>query len=187
MSPSIEPAGAAAEIDALVPEDVLDDGEIVLLALRPSGWAAVIESRLVVVPALLGAGVLAILVQTSVLHWSANARLVLMACLLAPVFRLASAAFQWGGYLYVLTNRRAIRLRGTVRREVQQVRLVDVARAEFTDVPAQRLFSVGNVEFRRAHHDLPELSWAHLASAPEVLEMVREALDRYGSKRSLPR
>ncbi len=187
MSPSIEPAGAAAEIDALVPEEVLDDGEIVLLALRPSGWAAVIESRLVVVPALLAAGVVATLLQTSVLHWSANARLALMACLLAAVFRLASAAFQWGGYLYVLTNRRAIRLRGTVRRELQHVRLVDVAQAELTEFPAQRLFSVGSIEFRRSPQDLPDLGWAHLASAPEVLEMVREALDRYGSKRSLPR
>ena len=65
----------------------------------------------------------------------------------------------WLG-LYVLTNRRVLRVSGAVREAVQQCLLRYIARAEVSVSPAERLLGVGSLSFESSDPAARQAHWA---------------------------
>lgn len=174
MSPSAEPASAAAQTDSLVPLRLLEDGEVILLAVKPSGWQVLLVSW----PAVL----LAVVVGAAAhLAWpllgaAVNMRLVVLVCSAAACSAVTLACFQWQGRLYVLTNRRILRVAGVLREQVFQSPLSRVRGTHLAASPPERVLGLGSLLFALDQGGGEELHWRHLSRPLEVQRAVEDAL-----------
>lgn len=175
MTPSAEPTPTAAA-QSLAPAGVLEDGEIVLLAIKPSAWFVPLISW----PVLLAAGVVAAGVQflSGVLGSPAWRHTLLTACATATVLRLVIAAVQWTGRLYMLTNRRVLTIRGVVRPVIAGCRLKQISSVLPAAILLERGLGLGSLLFDLAGGDGAELNWLHVNRPAEVLRTVQEAIGR---------
>lgn len=177
MSPSAEPANLLAEADALVPDELIQDGEVILLAVKPSRWHVLLASW----PVLVLAGVVigATVAASRFFEAAVNERMVALICSAIACTRVTIACFQWLGRLYVLTDRRVIRLRGVFRQDVFQRPLKQLQRLQVTATPPERLVGIGSLLFE---FDTPgprgEGDWTHLVEVREVHQAVADAWRR---------
>lgn len=175
MTPSADPANAAAA-ETLIAEELLEDGEIVLLAVKPSGWFVLLVS----LPVLLAAAVVAMatqLVKGSIFH-GVQGQAVLLLCVGLGCLRVVLACFQWLGAMYILTNRRIMSLCGVFRSRVLQSRLKHITRLVLTQRFTEKPLALGSLFFEVADGDLPCQSWTCLARPEELEQIVRQAIRR---------
>jgi hypothetical protein len=177
VSPLADGADLTSPAEAAAPAaGCLQDGEVIILAIRPSGWFVLLTAWPVLAAALcvaLVGGLLAALVPGTVAR-----EMVLLICLTVAVVRLLAGCFQWSNRLYVLTNRRALRIRGGLRADVADVRLKDVAETHVSVSRLERLFGIASLAFEPADPAAPGLSWIHIAAAADVRQIVDEAVRR---------
>ncbi len=165
-------------------EDTLQDGEVVVLAIKPSGWFVWMVSWQVVV----GAGVVAGL--TALLDRFAGAvpqRTIYIVCVSAGAIRVGVGCFQWLGRLYVLTNLRVIRIGGVPGSNVCHCLLKNIARTLPAATRGERLLGVGSVFFRTARQGPGETpshqtGWVHVSNHREVDRIINEAIRRAGKR-----
>lgn len=176
MSPPAERADLVLEAADLVPAERLEDGEVVILAVKPSRWLALLVSWPVVVVAAVVTGA----AYAAARLWAValNDEMVALLCSAAACTRVTVGCFQWLGRLYVLTNRRVMRFSGVFRQDCRHCPLKDVREVHPSATLAERLFAVGSLLFelrddrRRGGH------WMHLSDPREVLRIVEEARRR---------
>jgi len=172
MSPSAEPANLAAEGTAATVTRLLEDGEIVLLAVKPSRWFVLLVSW----PVLLLAGAVMGVTWIAGRYCSATVDepTVTLLCSVVAFVRVMLAGFQWLGRLYLLTNRRVMRLRGIIREDVFQCPLKRIRQTCVSATLPERWVAVSSLLFE---FDPPrsEGHWTYLASAKEVRQAVEEA------------
>ena len=171
MSPLAEQAGAAAAMPA-VPAEALNDGEEVILALKPSGWFVLFASWPVLAAAVM------IGVASYPLHLAGPYQLVPLACTGAACLRVVIACGQWAGMLYVLTNRRVIRLRGTTRPEVRSCILREIAGADVSTGTAEGLLGLGSIVFELHGGARPDICWVNVPDPRGVQETINQAVRR---------
>jgi hypothetical protein len=168
-------APAAAAKPAAVGE-LLDGGELILLAFRPSLWFVPIVSWPVIATAalvLLGAAVLeSYWMIGSAKHYLAGL------CSAAVILRLVIACFQWMGRMYVLTNRRVMRVRGLVHVDVFQCSLLRIRGTILTATPGERVLGLGSLSFQTTDDKPCEGTWHNIARPQEVQRTVEEAIRR---------
>lgn len=173
QNPSAEPTPTVVE-EALVPAGVLEDGELVILALKPSGWFVLLVSS----PVLLAAVVVfaGVEVFSGLLGPVAWGQGILTGCAAASFLRLVIASLQWMGRLYILTNKRLICIRGVMRVCVAGCLLQRVQRVTLATIVSERALGVGSLLF-----DVPDgqdVNWLHINRPEEALRIVQEALRR---------
>lgn len=178
MSPSAEPANPPAEAEAVVPAKLLEDGEVVILAVKPSLWYVLLASWPVVVLAALVAGVS--YAAAELFAAAINLHLVLLGCAAVACTGVTVASFQWQGRLYVLTNRRTIRLRGVFRPQVSQCLLRHIRRTHVSATLTERMVGVGTLLFEAEKEACGDHHWVNLARPAEVQRIVEETLRRTG-------
>lgn len=169
------PAAAALPAEQVaVPTELLDGGEVVLLAIKPSLWTVVFSSAQWVCVA-------AVIIALD--WWSGRS---LSAAIHVPVAEIALAVaglrigvgmMQWVAQAYVLTNRRIMRIRGVVRVEVFACPLVQVLGTEVTVSPPEAITRLGTIRFN-TKADFSVRCWYHIAHAHEVHAEVRRAIER---------
>jgi hypothetical protein len=175
MSPSAEPATPAAPPIAL-PERLLEGGEVVILAVKPSRWFVWLMSWPVLVLAVV---VLVVsFVAERFFAAAVDQRTVLLLCSAVGVARVVLAGFQWLGRLYVLTDRRVLRLRGVLREDVYQCPLKRIRRTHLSLTLPERLVGVGSLLFELDDSRCAPGHWLDLAEPQEVQRLVEEALRR---------
>lgn len=156
-----------------VPAHLLDGGEVVILAIKPSPWFVLIRS----LRWLAGLAVLALLVQR--FPESPRGSLVAtQALVVAAIVVLVLNALQWVSRLYVLTNRRIMRFRGVFKVEIFHTPLANLTGATLRIAPYERVLRVGTLTFDGP--DVPSHStrWVHLGRADEVHRTITETLRR---------
>lgn len=174
-------AGGVASGAGTIPARGMDQGEAVILDLRPSAWFVVIGSlRELMLIALLGspAWLLAGAAWTPVgrgLVESVVAALI--------VARLVWQTMDWGTRSYVLTDRRVIREFGVLRRRRYETLLRNVQSIDVVKSVPERVLGLGTVCFSAASAGgLPEACWVSVARPDEVVGVVRETIRRYGGR-----
>jgi len=172
-----ETAGRAiSQAAALRHEDLLGEGEVVILAVKPSAWFVLLVCWQVLL-GLVGLGACAYVAG----HWVGSAGLtqaVLLACLACGCVRIIVACFQWMGRLYVLTNLRVLRIQGLSAPDVVQCPLKHVRTTSLTASPFEKLLGVGALVVHRKDEQTEALRWVVVAKAAEVRQMVEEAIAR---------
>ena len=176
MSPPAEPANLAVEAADLVPAERLDNGEVVILAVKPSRWLALLVSWPVVVVAAVVTGAACAAARL----WAAavNEEMVALLCSAAACTRVTVGCLQWLGRLYVLTDRRVMRFGGVFRQAFWHCPLRDVREAHLSATLPERLLGVGSLLFEFRDERRSGGHWMHLADPREVLRIVEEARNR---------
>jgi hypothetical protein len=167
--------GAALEAANLLPAHLLDGDEIVILAIKPSLWFVLFVSFrwvLAMLLVILLAGMLGDRVprvSASVIAQTAGA---------LAAGRLGLAVLQWVSRLYVLTNRRIMRLTGILNIDLFECPLTKIQNTYLTLAWYERLTGLGTISFATAGTGGVEASWAHVNNPLELHERVRSAIHR---------
>lgn len=159
---------------ATLPGGLIDGGEIIVFAIKPSMWRPVFDSAPWLVTTFLLAVVLT-LVRAPFpglsLTWTAEA-LVLMG-----VARLGYAVVRWVPTWYVLTNRRVIDIRGVRSPRIWSCVLIEVRNTYVNASPPERLTRLGSISFVTDRPDEPPRTWRSIAGHDEIHARVRRAIE----------
>jgi uncharacterized membrane protein YdbT with pleckstrin-like domain len=88
------------------------------------------------------------------------------------------ATLEWVSRLYVLTNRRVMRLRGVFNVELFECALSRIQNTYVTLSVGERATRTGTVTFQTAGGPGAEASWRIVARPLEIHERLREAIGR---------
>lgn len=176
---SLQDAGApAAEVVAvadLVPAHLLDGGEIVIFAIKPSLWFVAFSSFRTLA-AMIAVILLAALAGDRIPR--IDTVMVVQGAVLVAVARLVIGMMQWVSRLYVLTNRRIMRLTGVFHVDIFECPLTRIERTALHGEWYERFTGTGTILFATTPAGAVEVSWNHVDSAAEVHERVRSAIHR---------
>ena len=175
MSPSAsQPVAMSREA---VLQHLLGEGELVLLTVKPSVWFVPLTS----------VRTMAVLVLVAVsghyLGWvipmGRSPQAIEVFCGALAVGRVIVACCQWAGTLYVLTNRRVLRIRGAVKITIVGCALTEVRHtALLTTGLIERLGRVGTLFFQTDRGNLVGGEWLHISRPGEVLERIDKAINQ---------
>jgi len=177
MTPLADPGSLSVAATSAVARERLEDGEIVILAVRPSGWFVVLLSW----PLLVGAAAVAAvsLLARSWPGYNVDGHMVTLVCAAVAALRIAVACFQWQGRLYVLTDRRVMRIKGVFREDCYQCPLRNISEVHMSATLPERIVAVANLVFHRTDAKaVPDADWLCLANPREVFQAVQEAMRR---------
>lgn len=165
---------------SIVPAHLLDGGEIIILAIKPSAWYVLLTSARWIVLGLL----LAVLASNPFTPWTQwlyigpRTRGVLWQLgFLITAGRLAWAMLDWVSRLYVLTDRRIMRIRGIFNVELFECSLQRIQNTYVTLTVGERLTRTGTISVQTASSGWGA-SWRTVARPLEVHEKLREAINR---------
>lgn len=159
---------------ALLTGQILQDGEVVLLILKPSIWFIALSSLrfVAIVGILLSAAIIADQ------HLPAHNLLYIEIALFLAAGRVMFAVLHWMSRLYILTDLRVLRLSGIFNVEVFNCPLRKIARARLLWTVPQRLFRVGTIEFIPQDESCPIGSWQMIGRPKQVHEQVLATINR---------
>lgn len=161
----------------LLPEKLLQPGEIIVLLKKPSPWYIVLGS----LGSLATIGV--VLLATSVLSSNLDlglgrSDLTLAAVCLAGV-RLFWQFLEWLSRIYVLTDRRVVGVFGVLRVHVFECQLKKIQHTTAYYSIRERLFGLGTIGFTTAGTAFTETYWQMVAKPMELHQQVIQAMNRY--------
>lgn len=167
----------AARADALwaeLPGGVVDGGELVLLAIKPSMWRPVFESA-----AWLAAACVTALALTRLERPLPGLSLALTTqlVLLIGLARLGIAVVRWVPTWYVLTNRRIMNIQGVRAPRISSCLLLDVRNTYLSRPHVERLVGLGTITFVSEHPAQSPPAWRSITSPDEVHTRIRRAIE----------
>jgi len=166
---------AAIAAEQMVPSHLLDGGEAIILAIKPSLWFIPIRSAWFLLgTAVLGYGAWLAAVRTI---WVDPSLVVQIAAIVCAA-RLGVALLEWVSRLYVLTNRRLMRIRGIFNVNVFECALAKVQHTYLHLAWYERLLGLGSIALATAGTADIEVSWDHVARPAAVHEEIRRAISR---------
>ena len=154
--------------------NILQDGEVVLLILKPSLW-------FIPMGALRFAAVVLILMIAAALldqHLPGSNRAYQELGLFVLAGRATWAVLQWMGRWYVLTDHRIMRLGGVFTPNVFECPLRRVARTRILRSMRERLTRLGTIEVVPADESCPVAYWQMVARPHEVNDQIVAAINR---------
>lgn len=164
-----------------VPEGLLQDGEIVILLLRPSMLFVPLSSPGSLAAIGIGALVLALLaVKVSWIPWSEGQAYA--AGVAAVAARLLWLVLDWTGRIYVLTDRRIIRRVGVLQVNVFEAPLRNIQHTSVFRLLRERLCGLGTIGFATAGSDTFDAFWTMLRNPFAVHKTIVDAIERYGRR-----
>lgn len=177
-TPLTEAQGAGSEalpVVDLVPAHLLDGDEIVILAVKPSLWFIVFTSARWLL------GLLALILLAGWLGQGLpflNRPLIIQGAVALGAARVGLAMLQWMSRLYVLTNRRVMRIRGILNVDLFECPLTKIQNTYVTLAWYERLTRLGTIAFATAGTAGLEACWIHVNNPLELHERVRSAIHR---------
>ncbi len=174
MPHSADPANATAA-DQTIAEKYLQDGEIIILAIKPSGWFILISSF----PVLVVAGVIAAgaFLAGGIFRILGSSEALLFACSSVASIRLIVGCFQWVGRFYLLTNRRVMQIRSVFRVELYSIYLKEIKEVLLSAGPVERTFGVGSLYFDFLDTGTPQSNWKHISNPAGIQKMIQQAIE----------
>jgi uncharacterized membrane protein YdbT with pleckstrin-like domain len=168
------PSGGAVglSVPLAVPTHLLDGGEVVILAIKPSAWFVLLVSlRWLVL------GVIVAIVAGAEFVPVAYQWYLLQAAIWLTAARLGWATLEWVSRLYVLTDRRVMRIQGVFEADLFECALIRIQSTTATFSPGERILRVGTIRFETAGES-GGASWRVVAKPLEVHRKLREAIRR---------
>ena len=164
---------ATNPVSALMAGQVLRDGELILLLLRPSRWFILLTSlRFLAIVALMMA--LTVIFEDKL----RGKRQYLEIGVLLIVGRLSWGVLQWMGRLYILTDMRIIRLSGVFHVDVFDCTLRKVARTLLEISFQERLCRIGTIAIIPQDEEVPIAHWQMVAHPRKVHEQIMATISK---------
>jgi len=182
-APCLQSVGDAPELTApsisvALPADLVDDDEVVILLLRPSPLFIPLSS--------LGSLLIIAVVALALMYLGRFLNINLIDTLafgLGVAGGLACLAWQgleWWSRVYVLTDRRIIRLKGVLRPIVFEANLRDIKHTSVFRHLREQLLGLGSIGFASAGSDVFDAFWVMIRQPFAVHRTIIEAIERYG-------
>lgn len=175
-------AGLPAErAQTMLPADLIQDDEVVILLLRPSPLYIVLAPGGSLVVIALVAMLLAYLARSfPSLGWTDTQAFGLGVGMAA--LRLGWQSLDWWSRVFVLTDRRVLRRMGVLRVAVFETELRNIQHTAVFRQLRERVFGLGTIGFATAGTDVFEAFWVMVSQPFAVHKAVVEAMHRYGRK-----
>lgn len=171
------PVNHAPNAAALLPQELLQPGELIILLLKPS--------LLYVLLAPLKTLVLIALITAGAAHMATYPALrldrddVILLGVGLAMMRIFWQFLEWLSRVYVLTDRRIIRVKGVLRVQVFEAALKQVTHTECHFSLRERLFGLGTISFATAGTAIVEAYWLMLPRPLEVHQTILQTMNRY--------
>lgn len=181
MTPSADSTETQVAGRVVVPAGLVSDDEQIILALKPSGWFVLLVS----VPGwivIAAAAIVADLLRYKA-HFVSRDHIVTLA-VAAGLVRLAIAVAQWLARVYLLTDRRVLRVMGVLHVRVFEAPLARVQNTFLSMTLIERLLGLGTILFATAGTGAAEAGWWLIARPREVHAIVVETIRRAQSGRN---
>ncbi len=171
------PDEVAARAAGMLPDELLQPGEIIILLLKPSLWYVPLAS----LRTLTGIVVLAIAVDASNTYLSLGLgrQNILLAALFLILLRLSWQFLEWLSRVYVLTDRRVVTVAGVLRVGVFETPLTSIQHTNLLFSIRERIFGLGSIAFATAGTAAAETYWLMLNNPLQVHQKVVQTLNRY--------
>ncbi len=163
--------------DEAVPVHLLDGGEIVLLTIKPSMWYIVFRSFRTLLAMALVIG-LSYPLSHALDPLGLSQRMLVRVAIGVAGVRVLIATLQWVSRLYVLTNRRVMRIRGIFNVDLFECQLLRVQNLFLRFAIYERVFGLGTIGFATAGTGGVEASWENINYPLEVHERIRSAIGK---------
>jgi len=170
----VAPTRTSTTLAALFAGHVLQDGELILLLIKPSLWFMLLSGLKfigVVLIAMIGAALLDQQLPGRNSVYQELGLFVLSG-------RVMWGVLQWMGRLYILTDMRIVRLSGVFSVEIFDCPLRKVARTRLVRTMRERLTGVGTIEIIPSDEELPISYWNIVARPANVQEQIVAAINR---------
>ena len=173
----------SAEVDPIGSpsiQQLLQDGETVILSIRPSPWVIIIDGGWVYFFCISLALLLAWLTHQP---W---APVILPESQIFPLLatvlsiRIVWKFLDWANRLYLLTDQRIIRRRGVIQFSLIEAPLDRIQHSAIFTRVIERVLGLGTIGFATAGSGQFEVVWEMVPNPIEVHRTVTEAVDRYG-------
>ena len=171
---------AAARAAGMLPAELLQPGEIIVLLLKPSPWFILLAP----LRTLTGIVVLAMAVDiaNSYLSLGMSRQNTLLAALTLLLFRLFWQFLEWLSRVYVLTDRRIITVAGVIRVRVFETSLQNIQHTSMLFSLRERLLGLGTIAFATAGTAISETFWLMITSPLTVHQKIIQTLSRYSNR-----
>ena len=164
-----------ANINDLLPSDLLADDEVVIFAIKPSLWTiAFLSLRTVLVGAALAGLALWL---GPLLHVQRLDVYVVEAAGIVMLARVGFAVLQWASRSYVLTDHRVIRIRGVFTIDIFQCALSRLQNTFLVLGFFERVLRLGTIEFATAGTGSVEALWQHIREPLKVHHALIQAMN----------
>lgn len=164
---------------AIIPQKMITDGEVVILAVKPSLWLIPLASG----RWLLTAGLAVVTAHLLGPMIGRLAQWTTQIAVLAATARLLIATMEWLGRVYVLTDRRIMRLKGVVHIDLFECQLSRVQHVVLRLPIAERAVFCGTLFFFTAGTGSAEAAWRTVAHPSAVYQTVLETIEKYTRQR----
>lgn len=178
-------AGDAAEVEpmlarasAMLPAELLQPGEIIILLIKPSPWFILLVPIRFIAIVLL-CFMLATQLQTRGFNLGMDRHDLIIVTLAILGLRLFWQMLEWLSHVYVLTDQRVIRVMGVLNVQVFECPLQKIQQTDLILPLIQRLFWLGSIGFATAGTAGHEAFWLMVAKPLEVHKKIVETLRRY--------
>ena len=181
MNQSFESETALPQSVPQSAQKVLDegglDGELVILTVKPSGWYAFLVSFPVIAIATLAVGALILLVRYTDIAIPGKLAVVVPVCMVGACVRFFFGCSQWMGRVYVLTNRRVIRVsKSMLRTETFSCPLKLVKSLHLQASMCEKLLGVANLNFEIEGKNAGLGQWSCLANPSDIKRIVADSI-----------
>lgn len=171
-----EPLSAQAAV--MLPAQLLQPGEVIVLLLKPSPLFIVLAPLRTLVIILLSVLLVGQVQARGFRLGLSTADLVLAGAGLIGA-RLFWQVLEWLNQIYVLTDQRVIRVRGVLNVRVFECPLQNIQQTDLILPLIQRLFGLGTIGFATAGTAFHEAFWLMLGKPLDVHQKIVETLRRY--------
>ena len=167
-----------ARANAMLPAELLQPGEVIILLIKPSPLYIVLVPLRFIAIVLLCA-MLAAQLQKRGINIGIDRHDLIIATLGIIGLRLFWQMLDWLGQVYVLTDQRIIRIMGVLNVQVFECPLQKVQQTDLILPLIQRLFWLGSIGFATAGTAGHEAFWLMVNKPLEVHAKIVETLRRY--------
>ncbi|MBX3322973.1 MAG: PH domain-containing protein [Phycisphaeraceae bacterium] len=160
---------------------VVPAGESILLDQRPSAWLIVFRAAPyigLVAACLLFAVPLSSAASTLTPRPIDLASMLVIPATVMCIVILVVAVLDWLLRRYILTDRRAISVRGILHQTVADVPLKQIQNIGLSRPLAARLVGIGHIGLATAGSDGWDLTWTHTRRPHALIAQVRKAMDQ---------
>ena len=179
MTPA-ESAIPAIAPDQAISERILRDGEQIILTVKPSAWFILLSS----IQPLVILGVMMVFVASvdiMGLRMSSEIRSgFLLGLPMAMGLTLLLSCLRWVGRVYILTDRRLLRISGfaAARVNVYECELSRISSVDVVQGVGERVVGIGSLKFKIEDNPYSNPDWINIAQVQDIAEEVRAAVTR---------
>lgn len=159
----------------LLTRHILQDGELVILILKPSYWFILLQSLRFI------AATLIVMIAAQVYRENLAPHTPFYVAWTGGILiagRLMAAILQWMARFYILTNLRIIRLQGVLAVDIFDCALRQVARVRRVTTLRERILGLGSIEIIPLDEEVPIGLWQTIAHPREVHQEIVKAMNR---------